>query len=237
MPGRPPWPGRSTGSPVALRVVAEDVVDRLYHLIDDLPVVVEIDVPPTAHLPVNQRVLSIVLGNLVRNELQRTERGHVRIAATEAGLEVSNTGRGIPAEILDRVTGRGVRGSSGGHGLGLAIVRTLCERCGWRLGIESAEDQRNDLPLFPLPSVLDFSRGSGWGVALGAAVEYESAYDGSDEMEFEVEPAGAVHWRRGNHLILSANATYEHCSGDIEDSPIARQGCEYEVGPSLVYHF
>jgi outer membrane scaffolding protein for murein synthesis (MipA/OmpV family) len=65
-----------------------------------------------------------------------------------------------------------------------------------------AADQGDGLPLFPLPSVLDFTRGGGWGFALGAAVEYESAYDGSDEMELEVEPAGAVHWRRGNHLIF-----------------------------------
>ncbi len=113
-----------------------------------------------------------------------------------------------------------------------------------------------------------------------------------------MEPVGAVHWRKGNHLLfwegielfvlttfgdsdfinrglgvseqesidsglaatelnggcrstgltaehrsystrklmLTANATYEHYSGDIEDSPIARQGYEYEVGVSLVYH-
>jgi signal transduction histidine kinase len=137
----------TTGPPVALRVVAEDVVDQLHHLIGDLPVVVEIDIPPTAHLAADQRVLRIVLGNLVRNALQRTERGQVRIAATEAGLEVSDTGPGIPAEILDRVTGRGVRGSSGGHGLGLAIVRTLCDRCGWRLSISSAEGEGTRITL------------------------------------------------------------------------------------------
>lgn len=56
--------------------------------------------------------------------------------------------------------------------------------------------------LVPLPSVLDITRGDGWGVALGASVEYETAYDGSDEYEFEVEPAGAVQWRKGNHLFF-----------------------------------
>jgi outer membrane scaffolding protein for murein synthesis (MipA/OmpV family) len=56
--------------------------------------------------------------------------------------------------------------------------------------------------LVPLPSVYDFTRGAGWGVALGLGVEYESAYDGSDEYEVEVEPAGAVHWRRGNHMLF-----------------------------------
>jgi len=60
----------------------------------------------------------------------------------------------------------------------------------------------NEPSLVPLPSVLDFTRGEGWGVALGAGVEYENAYDGADEREFEVEPAGAVHYRIGNHLFF-----------------------------------
>ena len=56
--------------------------------------------------------------------------------------------------------------------------------------------------LVPLPSILDFTDGDGWGVALGASVEYENAYDGADETELEVEPAGAVHYRKGDHLFF-----------------------------------
>jgi len=56
-------------------------------------------------------------------------------------------------------------------------------------------------PLFPLPFTPDFTRGSGWGIALGAGVEYENAYAGSDEYEFEVDPALAIQWRTGSHLF------------------------------------
>ena len=56
-------------------------------------------------------------------------------------------------------------------------------------------------PLFPLPFTPDFTRGSGWGVALGLGVEYETAYAGSDEYGFELDPAGAIQWRKGNHLF------------------------------------
>ena len=59
--------------------------------------------------------------------------------------------------------------------------------------------------LVPLPSVDDFSRGEdGWGFGLGLGVEYESAYEGSDEFGFEIEPAGAVQWRRGNDVFYWA---------------------------------
>ena len=56
--------------------------------------------------------------------------------------------------------------------------------------------------LVPLPSILDFTDGDGWGIALGMSAEYESAYDGADETELEVEPAGAVHYRKGDHLFF-----------------------------------
>ena len=66
-----------------------------------------------------------------------------------------------------------------------------------------AQDQK--AALVPLPSVDDFSRGEdGWGFGLGLGVEYESAYEGSDEFGFEVEPAGAVQWRRGNDVFYWA---------------------------------
>ena len=66
-----------------------------------------------------------------------------------------------------------------------------------------AQDQK--AALVPLPSVDDFSRGEdGWGFGLGLGVEYESAYEGSHEFGFEVEPAGAVQWRRGNDVFYWA---------------------------------
>ncbi|MEY4673398.1 MAG: hypothetical protein RL148_1182 [Planctomycetota bacterium] len=56
--------------------------------------------------------------------------------------------------------------------------------------------------LVPLPSVLDFTKGDGFGVALGIGAEYEGAYDGADEYEFGIEPAGALQWRSGDHMLF-----------------------------------
>jgi len=67
----------------------------------------------------------------------------------------------------------------------------------------SAEDEKT--ALVPLPSVDDFTKGNdGWGFGLGLGVEYESAYEGSDEFGFEVDPAGAVQWRRGDDIFFWA---------------------------------
>ena len=70
---------------------------------------------------------------------------------------------------------------------------------------QAALAQDGKAALVPLPSVDDFTRGNdGWGFGLGFGVEYESAYEGSDEFGFEVEPAGAVQWRRGNDVFFWA---------------------------------
>ena len=71
--------------------------------------------------------------------------------------------------------------------------------------LPSSYAQDGKTALVPLPSVDDFSRGNdGWSVGLGLGVEYESAYEGSDEFGFEAEPAGAVQWRRGNDVFFWA---------------------------------
>lgn len=59
--------------------------------------------------------------------------------------------------------------------------------------------------LAPLPSLLDFTKGEdGWAFGLGLGIEYEAAYEGSDEYDFEIEPAGAVQWRRGEDIFFFA---------------------------------
>ena len=73
------------------------------------------------------------------------------------------------------------------------------------LFFQTALAQDEKTALVPLPSVDDFTRGNdGWSFGLGLGVEYESAYEGSDEFEFGVEPAGAVQWRSGDDIFFWA---------------------------------
>jgi len=59
--------------------------------------------------------------------------------------------------------------------------------------------------LVPLPSIDDFTGGNdGFSFGLGLGVEYESAYEGSDEFGFEANPAGAAQWRRGDDIFYFA---------------------------------
>lgn len=71
--------------------------------------------------------------------------------------------------------------------------------------IQAAGAQEGRAALVPLPSVDDFTRGQdGWGFGLGLGVEYESAYEGSDEFGVEAQPAGGIQWRKGQDVFYWA---------------------------------
>jgi anti-sigma regulatory factor (Ser/Thr protein kinase) len=89
-----------------------------------------------------------VVANLVANAVKFTERGgsvSVEVAATPAGarIEVADTGVGIDAAELPLIFERFYRGSranearGSGSGLGLAIVRSIVDRHGGTVEVES----------------------------------------------------------------------------------------------------
>ncbi|WP_322001739.1 MipA/OmpV family protein [Marinobacter alexandrii] len=77
--------------------------------------------------------------------------------------------------------------------------------CLHALFMQTALAQDRKTALVPLPSIDDFTRGDdGWAFGLGLSIEYESAYEGSDEFGAEVDPAGAVQWRKGTNIFFWA---------------------------------
>ena len=84
-------------------------------------------------------------------------------------------------------------------------------------------------PIVPLPSVLDFTEGGGWGFAIGLSVEGENAYDGSDEYEVGVEPAGAVQYRVDD-AIFFWEGTKLGVRGLATERLLVEGGARYEAG-------
>ena len=93
---------------------------------------------PQLHAPA--RVLSVMLGNLLRNACNYTEQGKVVVTVRRDSVQVADTGVGMSPDELARVFEPFYRAGDGlkdGQGIGLSIVRRLSERYGWPVRLES----------------------------------------------------------------------------------------------------
>ena len=87
-------------------------------------------------------LLSIVVANLIRNAFMHTPSGEVSITVENSGLTISDTGTGIRGEEIGKVFQRNFKGSgSTGSGIGLSLVKRICDRYGWEIIINSIEGQ------------------------------------------------------------------------------------------------
>ncbi|MDB5969737.1 MAG: sensor histidine kinase [Hydrocarboniphaga sp.] len=79
-----------------------------------------------------------VINNLIANAAQYTPSGRIEVRLEAGHLEVSDTGLGIAPEELPQVFERRYRGAtSRGNGIGLYLVKRICERLGWQLEVSS----------------------------------------------------------------------------------------------------
>jgi two-component system phosphate regulon sensor histidine kinase PhoR len=127
------------------------IVRELAASFDDLAsrrsLTLDVDAPSGAWVRCDRKRLELALRNLVDNAIKYTETGGVRVKVTLQGaaarVEVTDSGRGIPAEHLSRIFERFYRveqGRSralGGTGLGLSIVKHAVALHGGTVGVVS----------------------------------------------------------------------------------------------------
>ena len=110
---------------------------------------VEITLRENKQLTVNapSQAVSIVIGNLLQNACNYTDRGAVIVEINATSISVSDTGSGIAEDALERIQQPFQRSNDQveGYGLGLDIVRRLCERFGWELTINSQVNQGTEV--------------------------------------------------------------------------------------------
>lgn len=94
---------------------------------------------PAGH---NATLLRTVMANLLRNALHYTAQGQVRLVLEEEGFRVEDSGPGVPVQEQSRIFEPFVRGSQArgeGLGLGLSLVKRICEYQGWAITASSQQ--------------------------------------------------------------------------------------------------
>lgn len=104
-----------------------------------------LDIPEGLTVQANRQAFCQILINLLQNTVRYSDATEVRIAASKQRLTVSDNGKGIPTEHLPHIFERFYRvepsrnKSTGGLGLGLAIVHELAEGQGWTIRAKAAK--------------------------------------------------------------------------------------------------
>ena len=126
---------------VDLAKLVVTTADQMMLLADEKGVAVHCDAPEPVNVSGDSVRLKQVIVNLLDNAIKYSASGgevflRVHSAGREAVLEVTDRGAGIPAEALPHVFDRFFRAdmvrthSENGAGLGLAIVRSICQAHG-----------------------------------------------------------------------------------------------------------
>jgi signal transduction histidine kinase len=137
---------------VALRECAADAAEPVRGEMGRKGLVLHLDIDAAAVLPVNRQALHTVLANLIRNAIQHTERGAIRVHYEAGRLSIADSGSGIAAEHLPHIFERYYRARQhdAGMGLGLAIVKRICDHYAWRLEVSSEPGRGSQFSLvFP----------------------------------------------------------------------------------------
>jgi signal transduction histidine kinase len=143
----------------ALLLMAREKTDELEIQSCDVSKVVSVSVESNRHLlskdtsaniicnsypsiEAERTLLSIVVSNLIRNAFTFTPAGSVSITVDINSITVKDTGTGIRSDEIGKVFQKHFKGTeSTGSGIGLSLVKRICERYGWEIIIISTEGQ------------------------------------------------------------------------------------------------
>ena len=124
--------------------IAEELLETLAPAIDERHITLYTHIEPDVLLMSRQERVTEIFGNLIRNAIRyNRDGGSLTVALTKTQFSVQDTGIGIAEEDRERIFDRfftvdkSHSGKNGGFGLGLSVVKKLCKKAGWWIGVES----------------------------------------------------------------------------------------------------
>ncbi|MEQ8937256.1 MAG: ATP-binding protein, partial [Gammaproteobacteria bacterium] len=108
----------------------------------------------------SDKVLSVMIGNILRNAFSYTDQGRIEIQIDADSISISDSGVGMSEQEVAQVFKPFYRTDAkprGGHGVGLTIVKLLSERFHWHVKMESTPNVGTRVEItFPPHSVIHF---------------------------------------------------------------------------------
>jgi signal transduction histidine kinase len=128
----------ATDAACDVKSVLARVVEDQRSVAPEKRIVLEIEAGDALRVSAPESMVAMTIGNLLRNAVQHGAGEDVFCRARGRELIVSNSGA-LPAGDLASASRRFTT-HPGGHGMGLYLVRRICERYGWAIRLENSAD-------------------------------------------------------------------------------------------------
>lgn len=135
--------------------VLRDVAELQRQAVEDKGLELRLSINGPVKLRAPAGLATAVIGNLLANAVQNTSKGHIELRLETDRLIVADTGVGMDAAESRHIFERRYRGvRSQGLGIGLYLVRRICERLGWVIEVDSTPGTGTRFVLHLNPSAL-----------------------------------------------------------------------------------
>jgi signal transduction histidine kinase len=135
---------RGTGRTELCRVCQALIEDNRAQLAGK-PVEISLSGRSDVFVDAPEAVIAVALGNLIGNACKYTNEGAVRVVVKLDAVVIEDSGPGLSEEDAAKLFERGYRGSgaggTSGGGIGLSIVRRLCDLYGWTVSIRPGPER------------------------------------------------------------------------------------------------
>ena len=112
-------------------------------IIENKPIELKLNLDTELLVHANEKVLSGLISNLLRNAATYTDKGHISIKTLQDRIEVADTGIGMTQDEIKQIFDAHFRGNHQkrvGHGIGMTIVKKFADRFDWGIEVESSPD-------------------------------------------------------------------------------------------------
>ncbi len=135
---------RSSGETVELAELIPSIVADHDFLARHKELSFEVDLQRSCRITAPPQVARAAIGNLLRNAIENSDRGVIRITASkDAKVTIVDPGHGMSDEEMSAVYTRLARSGEAvdATGIGLELISRLCEHLGWKLGFRSERNK------------------------------------------------------------------------------------------------
>ena len=133
--------------------VVDEAVSKHHFLLKSKPIQLSVSTDPDLVTTADRGLVFIAIANLIRNAFAYTEQGEIHIVQDKSSLIIRDSGCGIRANQTETLFLRHFHPSSQtkGAGIGLSLVKRICDHYGWTIKIASQEGSGTTIHILFFP--------------------------------------------------------------------------------------